>query len=215
MAGVYEQMNLWQAPIDQTSIVIPMVDADVRFYPRAFNPEASKRLYRALDQTICWRQDHIKIFGQSHPLPRLTAWYGDPGTSYTYSGIEMQPLPWTAVLLEIKAGVEALTGVAFNCVLLNKYRTGQDGMGWHSDDEPELGTNPRIASVSFGGARRFVFKHKYRQALGTIEIEGGLTDGSLLLMQGETQHCWQHRAPKTAKAVEPRINLTFRVRSHV
>lgn len=208
----YEQISLWQA-VDQTQKACPevlaMPDADVVFYEHLFNLEDSDRLYAELEQTIQWRQDQITVFGKTVPLPRLTAWYGEPEKSYTYSGIEMHPEPWTCTLLEIKSRIEEIAGVKFNSVLLNKYRTGQDRVGWHSDDEPELGQNPVIGSVSFGETRRFVFKHKYKKELNKPAI--ALTHGSFLLMKGRTQHFWQHQIPKTTKVMKPRINLTFRV----
>ena len=150
----------------------------------------------------------IKLYGKLVPIPRLTAWYGDSGKSYTYSKIAMSPEPWTPTLLAIKSKVEVLLGVQFNSVLLNFYRSGSDSVAWHSDDESELGENPVIGSVSFGGTRRFVFRHKYRKELNK---EVDLSHGTFLVMKGTTQHFWQHQIPKTVKKVEPRINLTFRV----
>ncbi|PIQ22289.1 MAG: alpha-ketoglutarate-dependent dioxygenase AlkB [Cytophagales bacterium CG18_big_fil_WC_8_21_14_2_50_42_9] len=149
------------------------------------------------------------MFGKQIWLPRLTAWYGDPGKTYQYSGIQNEPLPWIPALLEIKQAVETLAGVPFNSVLLNYYRHGQDSMGWHADDEPKLGTNPVIASVSFGQTRRFNFRHRTIKALPKKSVL--LTHGSLLLMQGSTQHFWQHQLPKTKAISAPRLNLTFRI----
>ncbi len=142
------------------------------------------------------------------PLPRLTAWYGDEGKSYTYSGIEQHPDPWTPTLKLIKSKVEEILEVTFNTVLLNLYRDGKDSVSWHSDDELELGENPIIASVSFGAVRRFSLKHKISK---DYKIDLDLPNGSLLLMKGETQHFWQHQIAKTSKSVQPRINLTFRM----
>jgi alkylated DNA repair dioxygenase AlkB len=139
-------------------------------------------------------------------VPRLSAWYGDAGAVYTYSGLRLEPLPWTPVLLEIKQATERLSGTRFNSVLLNLYRDGQDSMGWHSDDEPELGPEPVIASVSLGALRRFVFQHKKRRWRIALDLE----PGSVLLMAGATQHHWRHALPKTRRPVAPRINLTFR-----
>ncbi len=208
---MYEQIDLWSyegnyAQHHRESI--SLID-DVLFYPEFFNLEESDQLYLELDQTTRWQQESINIFGKLMPLPRLTAWYGDAGKSYVYSGIEMYPDPWTKTLLEIKSRVEKVTHAKFNSVLLNKYRTGKDSVAWHSDDEVELGLNPIIGSVSFGGTRRFVLKHKERKEVEKISID--LTHGSFLLMRGNTQDSWQHQIPKTAKAVESRINLTFRV----
>ena len=186
---------------------LDLPDAEVVFYPAFFaGPEADRLLMRLIE-TTAWRQDAMKMFGELKPLPRLTAWYGDPGSRYVYSGIANEPLPWTAALAEIKAAAEAAAGIAFNGVLLNRYRTGRDSMGWHADDEPEFGDEPVIASVSFGGTRKFQLKHKRRK-----ELKGGveLTHGSLLIMRGGTQANWLHRVPKTARPVGERLNLTFR-----
>jgi len=184
------------------------LDADLVFYPSLFNLQESEQLLAELTQAIKWQQDWITLFGRSMPLPRLTAWYGDPGKSYTYSGITMMSIPWTKTLLDLKFRVEAVSGVTFSSVLLNLYRDGNDSMGWHSDDEPELGQNPVIGSLSFGGTRRFMLRHKLEKGL---RLQLDLTSGSFLLMQGTTQHYWQHQIPKTKYAVIPRINLTFRV----
>ncbi|MGK7898566.1 MAG: alpha-ketoglutarate-dependent dioxygenase AlkB, partial [Xenococcus sp. (in: cyanobacteria)] len=156
-----------------------------------------------------WQQDHIKMYGKEIALPRLTAWYGDSGRNYTYSGITMNPQPWNSTLWEIKQRVEDLAQVSFNSVLLNLYRTGRDSVNWHSDDEPELAPGFPIASVSLGGTRRFVMKHKSKREVGKFELK--LTNGSMLLMGGETQQHWLHQVPKTRKKVNSRINLTFRV----
>ena len=182
--------------------------ADMRLIEGLFSPQDSAHLAEKLDQEIQWRQDHIRIFGKTMALPRLTAWHGDPGKGYCYSGISMSPKPWTEALLGIKAKAETAAGTRFNSVLLNKYLDGRDSMGWHSDDEPELGPDPVIASVSFGATRRIVLKHKFDKTLETISTD--LTDGSLLLMQGAAQRVWLHQVPKTRKAVGMRINLTFR-----
>ncbi|MBD3883975.1 alpha-ketoglutarate-dependent dioxygenase AlkB [Phormidium tenue FACHB-886] len=190
------------------STSLQLSNADVVFYPSFLNEQESDRYFTVLTQTIGWRQDCITIYGRSLPQPRLTAWYADPGKSYTYSNITMLPAPWTSTLLDLKAKVEAVSGVMFNSVLLNLYRNGNDSMGWHSDDESELGQNPVIGSLSLGGTRRFVLRHRFEQGL-KHELE--LTSGSFLLMQGTTQHYWQHQVPKTKRAVAPRINLTFRM----
>lgn len=188
--------------------VLAMPDAKVIYYPQAFSPDESDALFQQLITTIEWRQDNIKIYGREIPQPRLTAWYGDEEAVYTYSNIINHPLPWLPVLLQIKQRCEAIAKASFNSVLLNYYRNGQDSMGWHQDNEPELGEQPVIASVSFGAMRRFQFRHKKRKDLDTMSIE--LAHGSLLLMRGETQHYWKHQLPKTAQPVGARINLTFR-----
>jgi alkylated DNA repair dioxygenase AlkB len=186
---------------------LPLEDADVRFWPAAFGiAEASELLDRLLTE-IDWQQEQVLIFGQRRPVPRLVAWHGDPGANYTYSGTPHQPLPWTPALALIRERVLGLTGCAFNSVLLNLYRDGRDGMGWHSDDEPELGRDPVIASVSFGAPRRFCLRHRRRK---DQRLDVSLGNGSLLLMAGTTQHHWVHAVPKTAIPVGQRVNLTFR-----
>jgi alkylated DNA repair dioxygenase AlkB len=187
--------------------VLDLLDADVYFYPAFFAPSQADRLLRELRDTTAWRQETIKLYGKRLNVPRLTAWYGDDGTSYVYSGIRNLPLPWTPALLEVKSPVESLAGAAFNSVLLNRYRTGKDSVSWHADDEPEFGEQPVIASVSFGDTRSFQLKHTKRQEW-RASLE--LTHGSVLIMRGGTQANWLHRVPKTAKPVGERLNLTFR-----
>jgi alkylated DNA repair dioxygenase AlkB len=189
------------------SLTLDIPEAEVIFYPAFFPTPVADRLLEQLVATTQWRQDCMMMFGERKPLPRLTAWYGDPGARYIYSGIVNVPLPWTAAIAEVKNAVEAPSGVVFNGVLLNRYRTGRDSMGWHADDEPEFGEDPVIASVSFGGTRNFQLKHKRRKEL-KASVE--LTHGSLLIMRGGTQANWLHQVPKTAKPVEERLNLTFR-----
>jgi alkylated DNA repair dioxygenase AlkB len=188
--------------------VLPMPDAEVTFYRDFFSTDESARLLQDLSSQIEWKQEAARFGGKSVPLPRLTAWYGDAGKSYRYSGITVNPLPWTPLLLSIKERIETVSNIQFNSVLLNFYRGERDSVSWHSDDEPELGTNPVIASVSFGATRKFQFKHKTNPDLRTSV---DLTPGSLLLMAGATQHHWKHQIPKTTRPVDPRINLTFRV----
>ena len=195
---------------EESGRTVPHLDlpeAEVVFDPEFFPRDQADRLCEQLVATTAWRQDAMKMFGALKPLSRLTAWYGDPGARYVYSGIVNEPLPWTVALAEIKQAVDAASGVAFNGVLLNRYRTGRDSMGWHADDEPEFGPDPVIASVSFGGTRSFQLKHKRRKDL---KASVALTHGSLLIMRGRTQANWLHQVPKTAKAVDERLNLTFR-----
>lgn len=196
-----------EAENQRQSQLIIKTDGDVVLYRNLFNLQESDSLFTELRNGINWKQRTITLFGKTSPLPRLTAWYGDGGTSYTYSGIEHQPEPWTPNLNVIKSRIESVAAVKFNSVLLNLYRDGNDRMGWHSDDEKELGKNPVIASVSFGGTRRFSLRHKQ---LKNNRVHLDLLPGSLLLMKGATQHYWQHQVPKTSKLVKPRINLTFR-----
>jgi alkylated DNA repair dioxygenase AlkB len=211
---MYEQISLWsqQTPASKERFlagkVILSLDGEAVFYEKVFNLQESDELFDKLHRETEWQQQNIQFFGKSIPLPRLTAWYGDPGRTYVYSGIEQNPTPWTPTLLHIKTKIEAIAGMQFNSVLLNLYRNGKDSVAWHSDDEPELGQNPIIGSVSFGATRRFSFRHRKTKE---HKIEIDLTHGSFLLMRGETQHFWQHQVPKTTKYVAPRINLTFRI----
>ncbi|MDM9379269.1 alpha-ketoglutarate-dependent dioxygenase AlkB [Chlorogloeopsis sp. ULAP01] len=200
-----------ESPKSDEKEVLSMPDADVIFYRNFYNQQESDELFQTLFNEIKWRQDKMKIYGKEVNLPRKTAWYGDKNKSYTFSGIHLQPEPWTPRLLQVKEKLEKIAKVQFNSVLLNLYRDGNDGISWHTDAETELGKNPVIGSVSFGGTRRFMFRHKYNKEL-KAEIE--LTHGSFLLMAGTTQHFWQHQIPKTSKNVQPRINLTFRVIAH-
>jgi alkylated DNA repair dioxygenase AlkB len=187
---------------------LEMPEADVIFYRTFFSEARANVFYEELYRNANWRQEQIKLYGKLIDLPRRTAWYGDEGRSYTYSGITVTPNPWMPVLLEIKKEIEIVSGVIFNSVLLNLYRTERDSVAWHSDDEPELGRNPVIGSVSFGATRRFQFKHK-RDKAPRQKID--LPHGSYLLMKGLTQHSWLHQVAKEAKPLGARINLTFRV----
>jgi alkylated DNA repair dioxygenase AlkB len=181
---------------------------EVHYYPIFFSPEESEKYFEYLTFEINWKQEPIQIFGRKIMQPRLTAWYGDSEKDYSYSGITMHPHRWTNTLLEIKQKIDSLAEVKFSSALLNLYRNGKDSMGWHRDNEKELGTNPIIASVSFGASRIFQLRNYKDKAL-VKSIE--LSSGSLLLMKGETQHFWEHRIPKTSKQIGSRINLTFRV----
>ena len=183
-----------------------LADAHISLYPAAFAMNEADVLFRELLGGVEWRQETNKLFGTHARVPRLTAWYGD--APYSYSSLTMQPEPGTAQLLAIKVRAEQLSGHRFNGVLLNRYRTGRDSMSWHSDDEPELGSNPAIASVSFGALRRFRLRHRPRKE-EKLAIE--LSHGSLLVMDQATQLHRQHSVSKTAKPVGERINLTFRL----
>jgi len=193
--------------ISEPGARLPLEDADLRIWPAAFDACAASQLFDELLAGIAWRQEEVLIFGQRRLVPRLVAWHGDATARYTYSGTPHVPLPWTPPLERIRARVRELTGHSFNAVLLNLYRDGRDGMGWHADDEPELGRDPVIASVSLGAVRRFRMRHRRRK---DCRLDLSLPDGSLLLMAGATQHHWVHAVPKTAIPVGKRINLTFR-----
>jgi len=186
---------------------LPMPDGECMLYREAFASALSDALFQTLYRETPWEQHTITVYGRTVAAPRLSAWYGDPDAVYRYSGTRLEPLPWTPTLLDIKARAEELAASRFNSVLMNRYRHGQDSVGWHSDAEPELGRHPVIASVSLGAVRRFVLRHKKRPLKVAIE----LGHGSLLIMAGATQHHWRHQLPKTRQPVGPRINLTFRL----
>jgi len=188
-------------------IAVPIVDGELHYWPHAFGADEARELLDTLIRSIDWAQEEIVIFGEAKRVPRLVAWHGDPGAGYTYSGTHHEPRPWTPELATMRARVEALCGRRFNSVLLNRYRDGRDGMGWHADDEPELGRNPVIASVSLGATRRFRLRHRRNRA---EPVTLPLTSGSLLCMGGALQHHWLHALPKTATPVGERLNLTFR-----
>ena len=189
-------------------IFLDLPDAEVIYYPHFFDKAEADSIYAELINEIPWQQDEITVYGKKHLQPRLTALFGNEGKPYSYSNIKMQPHPWNLLLQKIKSKVESVSDTNFTTVLLNYYRDGKDSNGWHADNEKELGTNPIIASVSFGAERTFQLKHNsYKDRKKSIVLE----HGSLLLMKGTTQHFWKHQIPKTAKPIGPRINLTFRV----
>jgi alkylated DNA repair dioxygenase AlkB len=176
--------------------------------PGIFDPKESASFLKAFISTTPWIQETVQMYGKMMKTPRLTAWYGDNNKSYTFSGNKYYPLPWTEDLLTVKSRIEPIAGMAFNTVLLNYYRDGNDSVAWHSDDEYELGIKPVIASVSFGQIRRFDVRqkqnHRHKYA---IDLE----NGSLLLMKGDLQELWEHKIAKSVKPMKERVNLTFRV----
>ncbi len=189
-------------------IRLPMIDADVTYYPNFFSPKQSTTLFNTLLKTIEWQQDDITVFGKTYPQPRLTALYANNDIPYSYSNITMIPKPFTKELISIKERIEKVCPTKFTGCLLNLYRNGQDSNGWHADNEKELGKDPIIASISLGEDRWFHFKHKTNKNLKQKIL---LEHGSLLIMKGKTQEYWLHQIPKTKKKTNPRINLTFRV----
>jgi alkylated DNA repair dioxygenase AlkB len=201
--------NLFDALEPEAPQRLDLPDAEILFWPAFFSPAESDAFLAALRDQVPWKQEQIKLYGKHIDLPRLTAWYGEPGKSYSYSGITVQSAPWLPTLLQIKQALEKVSAVTFNSVLLNYYRTERDSVAWHADDEPELGPNPVIGSVSLGATRRFLLKHKRNKELPQQKLL--LAHGSYLLMKGPTQHHWLHQVPKETKPHGPRINLTFRV----
>ncbi|MCK0158378.1 alpha-ketoglutarate-dependent dioxygenase AlkB [Cellulophaga sp. F20128] len=186
---------------------LDLPQSDIRYFSNIITEAEALTLFKRLRETIAWQQDNITVFGKTHPQPRLTALYATNSKPYSYSNIIMHPIPFTAELLRLKLTVEALSKTTFTSCLLNLYRDGKDSNGWHSDDEKELGKNPVIASVSLGAERIFHLKNKHNNNLKHKVL---LENGSLLLMQGKTQHHWLHQIPKTTKPIGERINLTFR-----
>ena len=190
-----------------TSDAAPGIGPEVALLRNWLDPAVASILFDTLHATLPWQVHRVRMFGREFDSPRRSCWIGDPDAAYRYSGVRHEPHPWPAVLLPIRERLTRETGVAFNSVLANLYRDGRDCMGWHSDDEPELGERPVIASLSLGATRRFLLRHRRdpsrRHALD-------LPHGSLLLMQGDTQAHWRHALPRTARPVAPRINLTFR-----
>jgi alkylated DNA repair dioxygenase AlkB len=171
-------------------------------------PEKANAYFELLLNNIQWKQEEIVVFGKKHLEPRLTAWYANQGTHYAYSNKILQPKDWSVELIELKTKIEEiLPGKSFNSVLLNLYRDGNDKMGWHSDNEKELGSNPCIASLSLGATRYFDLKHKKDK---TKRFRFELSTGMLLVMSGSLQDYWLHQVPQQKKIKEPRINLTFR-----
>lgn len=188
-------------------IDIALDGAELRIAPAFLQAEEADALLAALSAEIPWEQHRIRLYGREHASPRLSCWIGDPDAAYTYSRTRFEPRPWTPALAALRPRIEHACGARFNSVLANLYRDGADGMGWHADDEPELGPEPVIASLSLGAVRGFAFRDlaERRQRLKLA-----LPHGSLLLMAGRTQALYQHAVPKSARALPPRLNLTFR-----
>ena len=199
-----------QVPLLFDGEEMELPDAEIRFYAGFFGSDEADMFLDALMKEINWKQDSMPLYGRMVKLPRETAWYGDQGKSYAFSGMKLDPNPWTENLREIKDRIEQAQGMRFNSVLLNRYRDGNDSVSWHSDSEPELGRNPVVASVSLGATRTFMLKHKRKGIMKNVELVHGI----LLLMTGPTQHHWVHQIPKTSRRIAhdigPRINLTFR-----
>lgn len=191
---------------------LPLADADVRYAPAWLSRGDADELFARLLEDVPWERHRLRLFGREVDAPRLSCWIGDAGAIYMYSRSRFEPRPWTASLRLLRERVEHACQARFNSVLANLYRDGQDSMGWHSDDEPELGVQPLIASVSLGAERRFRFRRRVpRGARAAPPVGIVLSHGSLLCMAGDTQHHYQHDLPKSAGVSAPRINLTFRL----
>jgi len=182
-------------------------DAEVSWHRHWLPRDAADTLQRTLRDDVPWEVHRIRMFGRQVDSPRLSCWMGDPAARYRYSGTEFVPQPWHPALLPLRDQLSAFCGHAFNSVLLNRYRDGDDGMGWHSDNEPELGPAPVIASVSLGAPRRFLLRRRDDHAK---KAEVLLDHGDLLMMGGQTQRHYQHSLPKSARPLAERLNLTFR-----
>ena len=187
---------------------LPLSDSEIYYFPDFLTTEQANAHFKEFRESVPWQQDDIKVFGKVYPQPRLTALFANNNKPYAYSNIIMQPHQFTPRLLALKKRIETKTDVTFTTCLFNLYRDGKDSNGWHADNEKELGKNPVIASISLGQERYFHLKHRTKKDLKHKML---LAHGSLLLMQGETQHHWLHQIAKTAKPIAERINLTFRV----
>jgi alkylated DNA repair dioxygenase AlkB len=182
----------------------------LRFWPGWAAADADALLER-LRGEVPWKQERLTLFGRTHPLPRLTCWVGEPGCSYTYSGVANAIEPWSPLLQHLRERVERATGCRFNSLLLNRYRDGRDKLHWHADDEAELDPAAPIASLSFGAARSFRLKPKLRGLHGGDPLVYELAHGDLLVMDPPTQEQWLHQVPPRLRVKEERINLTFRL----
>jgi alkylated DNA repair dioxygenase AlkB len=176
------------------------------YMPKVFDEISSANLMNILLESLAWEADQLIMFGKRITTRRKVAWVGDPNCSYTYSGVTKNPQTWTTELLEIKTKVEKISQIEFNSCLLNLYLDGNDGMGWHSDNEKELDPHAPIASLSLGAKRKFAFRHKVDGRTVSLFLE----DGSALIMHTPTQEYWNHSLLKTKAVTDPRINLTFR-----
>jgi alkylated DNA repair dioxygenase AlkB len=192
---------------------LPLAGADVQLAMHWLPPAEADALFDTLLAQIPWERHRLRMFGRELASPRLSCWIGDPGASYTYSRTRFEPRPWPAPVAALRGRVEQACAARFNSVLANLYRDGRDAMGWHSDDEPELGEQPVIVSLSLGAERRFRFRR--RRPPGEVAAPGdtmnlSLPHGSLLRMAGDTQRLYRHDLPRTTAATGARINLTFR-----
>ena len=183
-------------------------EGEVFYHPNFLTKEEADQYMVAIAAYTDWQQDEINFGGKIQLIPRLQAWYGDEDKTFTYSGIKLTPKPWPVELVELNKKLEEKLSIHFTSVLVNLYRHGNDSVAWHCDDEPGLGINPVIASISLGATRKFKLRNL---ADKTLKKDLMLEHGSLLVMGGETQHKWEHHVPKEPKELSPRINLTFRV----
>jgi len=183
-----------------------------QLWPDFLSSDRAESLLAELRRSLPWTQPDIRIFGKSVKQPRLVCFLGEPGVSYRYSGQTMAAQLWRGPLKELAVEVSRAAECRFNCVLANLYRDGQDSMGWHADDEPDLGPRPGVASVSLGQERGLMVKSKQHPPSGQrwASSKIPLRSGSLLLMKAGFQEAFLHSIPKSAKPLEARLNLTFR-----
>ena len=197
-----------RSPRDGATLrALELAGADLRYAGHAWAPAEADALFAALHGEIAWAPHRLRIFGRDVTTPRLSCWIGDDDAVYVYSGARFAPLAWTPTVARLRDELRARYGFDFNSVLANLYRDGRDTVGWHSDDEPELGAEPLIASLSFGAPRTFVLRSRATRARA-LSLE--LAHGSLLVMAGATQRRYQHALPRRARVDGGRINLTFR-----
>jgi alkylated DNA repair dioxygenase AlkB len=208
---MYMSMFVTASPqTDDGWLRLPLADAEVSYAEAWLGRDEADTLFERLLQEIPWERHRLSMFGREVDSPRLSCWIGDPGAAYTYSRTRFEPHSWTSSLSFLRERVQSFCDTRFNSVLANLYRDGQDSMGWHSDDEPELGPRPVIASVSLGAERRFRLRRKLPRGVRVTPLGLPLTHGSLLCMAGDTQRHYQHDLPKVAGVTGARINLTFR-----
>jgi len=198
-------MDLFSSEPIETQNLLPQ-DGMVNYYGKIWTSQESDHYLDSLLNKIEWKNDEAIIYGKLLITKRKAAWYGDRDFEYTYSNRTKKALPWTEELLELKSTIEAKTGETYNSCLLNLYHSGEEGMAWHSDGEKTLKKHGAIASLSFGAARKFAFKHKVSKEIVSLILE----HGSLLVMKDATQTHWLHRLPPTKLVSKPRVNLTFR-----
>lgn len=208
LLGIGEILNLFSD--NQTGLEdLPIQGGKLSVWREFLSLDEASKLYSELSEYTTWEAREIVVWGKRVLQPRLIAWYGDEGATYTYSGSKFEPLEWTNTLLSLKLKLQKTLNCEFNSCLLNFYRNGSDAMGWHSDDEPELGLFPKIASLSLGAKRDLMFRSKKNAPqLTPFRIE--LRDGDLLVMDGALQTNWDHSIPRSTRVIDPRINLTFR-----
>jgi alkylated DNA repair dioxygenase AlkB len=201
------QLDLFGNTNSHDGEVVILPNGEYIYHANFFSKTEADSFLAIFTQSIAWKQESMNMYGKQVMFPRLTAWYGDNDKPYSFSGITLNPHPWTEELLTVKNKIEPICDTQFNSVLLNLYRNGNDSISWHTDAEKELGKNPLIASVNFGAERKFQLKHNQTGEMHEINLQ----HGSLLVMRGEMQHYWKHQVPKQKTINKPRINLTFRV----